>query len=53
MLEIYGSAKIECRYVATRFLQMVANEGGLKITKKLLAIKEPSSGFLNYGIVVG
>jgi len=45
MLAIYRSAKEECHYNATRFLQMVANDGGLKTAKKLLPKNEPSDGF--------
>ncbi len=45
MLTIYRRAKDECGYNATRFLQMVANDGGLKTAKKLLATNEPSDGF--------
>jgi len=45
MLGIYRKAKEECGYIATRFLQMVANNGGLKTAKKLLATSEPSDGF--------
>lgn len=45
MLEIYRRAKEECGYNATRFLQMVANDGGLKTARKLLATAEPSDGF--------
>lgn len=45
MLEIYRNAKDECGYNATRFLQMVANDGGLKTAKKLLATREPSDGY--------
>ena len=45
MLEIYRNAKEECSYSATRFLQMVANDGGLKTAKLLLATKAPSDGF--------
>lgn len=45
MLEIYHRAKEECGYNPTRFLQMVANNGGLKTAKKLLATTEPSDGF--------
>ncbi len=45
MLGIYQTAKDECSYNATRFLNMVANEGGLKTAKKLLATQEPSDGF--------
>ncbi|HOQ68449.1 MAG TPA: hypothetical protein PLK74_00740 [Anaerolineaceae bacterium] len=45
MIEIYHRAKEECDYNATRFLQMVSNEGGLKTATKLLATAEPSDGF--------
>jgi len=45
MIEIYRKAKEECGYNATRFLQMVSNEGGIKTTKKLLATAVPSDGF--------
>ena len=45
MIEIYRKAKEECGYNATRFLQMVSNEGGIKTAKKLLATAEPSDGF--------
>lgn len=45
MLAIYRNAKEGCGYNATRFRHMVANEGGLKTAKKLLATSEPSDGF--------
>ncbi len=45
MLGIYRKAKEECGYIATRFLQMVSNEGGLRTARKLLATAEPSDGF--------
>ena len=45
MLAIYQKAKKECHYNATRFLQMVANDGGLLTAKKLLATELPSDGF--------
>ena len=45
MVQIYHKAKEECGYNATRFLQMVANDGGLKAAKKLLATPYPSDGF--------
>lgn len=45
MLAIYHKAKKECHYNATRFLQMVANEGGLKTARTLLATLDPSDGF--------
>lgn len=46
MLEIYRRAKEECGYNATRFRQMVANNGGLRAAQKLLATQEPSDGFV-------
>lgn len=45
MLEIYRKAKEECGYNATRFLQMVSNEGGLKTAQKLIGTNQPSDGF--------
>lgn len=45
MLAIYQNAKKECHYNAMRFLQMVANNGGLVTAKKLLATELPSDGF--------
>jgi len=45
MLQIYQRAKEECGYNATRFLQMIANYGGLKTAQKLLATPNPSEGF--------
>jgi hypothetical protein len=45
MIDIYRKAKEECGYIATRFLQLVSNEGGLKTARKLLATAEPSDGF--------
>ena len=46
MAQIYHKAKEECDYNATRFLQMVANDGGLRTAQKLLAITTPSDGFV-------
>jgi len=45
LLAIYRNAKEVCGYIATRFLQMVANDGGLRTANRLLATKEPSDGF--------
>jgi hypothetical protein len=45
MLAIYRLAKEECDYTATRFLQMVANDGGLKTAQKLISATNPSDGF--------
>jgi hypothetical protein len=46
MLQIYQRAKEECGYNATRFLQMVANDGGLRTAQKLLDTANPSDGFV-------
>jgi len=46
MAQIYHKAKEECGYNVSRFLQMVANDGGLKAAKKLLATPYPSEGFV-------
>ena len=35
MVSIYTTAKKECRYVASRFLQLVSSEGGLRAAKQL------------------
>lgn len=45
MLAIYQKAKSKCHYNATRFLNMVSNDGGLLTAKKLLATELPSDGF--------
>ena len=45
MVGIYETAKKELHYNASYFIQMVAENGGLKAAQKLLASHEPSSGF--------
>jgi hypothetical protein len=45
MVGIYETAKRELRYNASYFIQRVAEYGGLKTAQKLLAAREPSSGF--------
>lgn len=45
MVEIYRAAKRETGYNATRFLQMVSNNGGLPTAKLLLASDAPSDGY--------
>jgi len=45
MLEIYRNAKEKCAYNATRFLQMVSTNGGLKTAHVLLSTNDPSDGF--------
>lgn len=45
MLSIYESAKMECKYNATRFLQMVVERGGLETARYLLHAPGLSDGF--------
>lgn len=45
MLEIYATAKRDCKYVATYFLRMVVDKGGLKAARQLLADNRPAEGF--------
>jgi hypothetical protein len=45
MLEIYERAKTECKYNAARFLQMVAERGGLQAARQLLRTPGVSEGF--------
>jgi hypothetical protein len=47
MINIYKSALKDCNYKATRFLQMVSSEGGLKAAKTLLKDEKISYGFMN------
>ena len=44
MRQIYDQAKDECGYTATRFLQMVNADGGLRAAKKLLSTGAYSEG---------
>lgn len=44
MISVYERAKKECRYSATRFLQMVTEHGGLAAAKMLLAAPRISEG---------
>ena len=44
MVEVYDCARKECRYTATRFLQMVTTHGGLAAAKMLLASKHHPEG---------
>ena len=37
MLDIYTTAKKECGYNASRFLQMVGTKGGLAVAKQLIS----------------
>lgn len=45
MINIYKRALKECGYRATRFLQMVTEQGGLKAARALLARADTSEGF--------
>ena len=45
MVGIYERAKNECGYVATRFIQMVADKGGLATAKELIIKDEDTYGF--------
>jgi len=46
MLGIYERAKDECGYTATRFLGMLAENGGLRTAQILLATSRPSHGYV-------
>ena len=45
MANVYRQAKDECDYSATRFLQMLAEQGGLGTARILLGDSETSDGF--------
>jgi hypothetical protein len=45
MISIYETAKRELDYNATRFLQMVSQQGGLVTARQLLWSDAPSDGF--------
>lgn len=45
MVAIYDRAKREANYSATRFVQMVASQGGLKTARQLLHADTVSDGF--------
>jgi hypothetical protein len=45
MVGIYERAKNECGYVATRFIQMVADKGGLATAKELIIKDDDTYGF--------
>jgi hypothetical protein len=47
MIDIYKLALKHCNYRATRFLQMVSNEGGLRTAKSLLKDEKISDGFIS------
>jgi hypothetical protein len=45
MISIYETAKRELGYNATRFLQMISEQGGLAAARQLLWSDAPSEGF--------
>lgn len=45
MVAIYETAKRELGYNATRFLQMISEQGGLATARRLLWSNQPSDGF--------
>ena len=45
MIEIYRSAKKECGYNATRFLQMISVQGGLAAARQLIRKPGGTGGF--------
>lgn len=45
MLDIYTTAKKECGYNATRFLQMIGAKGGLVAAKQLISKEGGTEGF--------
>lgn len=45
MKNIYFEAKKELKYNASRFIQLVASEGGVKAAKKLISKSEGTHGF--------
>lgn len=45
MILIYERARGECKYTPTRFLQLVAQHGGVAAARHLLASEAPQYGF--------
>lgn len=45
MVGVYEKAKNECGYIATRFIQMVADKGGLATAKELILKDDDTYGF--------
>ncbi len=45
MIEIYKAAKKKCKYNATRFLNMVNDQGGVAAARTLVMSDTPSEGF--------
>jgi hypothetical protein len=46
MVRVYERAKSEAGYNATRFIQMVAEQGGVAAARVLIGSKAPSDGFV-------
>ena len=47
MFNIYHRAREKCNYNAVRFLQMLAQNGGLATAQHLLASGSPQEGFIH------
>lgn len=45
MRNIYTTVKSECKYTATRFIQLVGEKGGLAAAKQLIAKEGVTEGF--------
>ena len=45
MMDVYRTAKEECGYNATRFLDMLHDHGGIETAHRLLGSTEPQFGF--------
>src|SRR3990170_8999595 len=45
MMNIYRRAKDECNYIATRYLKMLLDHGGLKTAKILINAPHVSDGY--------
>ena len=45
MLNIYRRARVEAKYNATLFLQMVVDQGGLQAARTLISSSSVSSGY--------
>lgn len=46
MVNIFERAKIEANHVATRFIQMVAEHGGVETARILINANKPSDGYI-------
>ena len=45
MLNIYKTAKKDLNYIAARFIQLVAQKGGVKAAKQLISTDRVTDGF--------